>query len=248
MLFGVGDTSKRRAAVMADESGQAGFLEWWGRLPRWRLISGLLVGLGTDVLLLLATDVNGRLRFIAAWDVGASFALVALYFGLRNSSAATIKRIAARQDAGKWAVLALCLLAATASLVAIAGEMPQIKNASGLEQAARVVLIFYTIVLSWAFMHSVFALHYAHDYYLDADLPAAEAGPSPERLLFPGGGSPTYGDFLYFSFTIGMTFQTSDVQVADPYIRRVVLAHGAVAFFYTTGILALMINLVAGLI
>jgi uncharacterized membrane protein len=233
---------------MVDESEQAGFLGWWGRLPRRRLISGLLVGLGAYVLLSLATDVNERLRFIAAWDVGAGFALVALYFGLRNASAATIKLIAARQDAGKWAVLALCLLAATASLVAIAGEMPQVKNASGLEQAARVVLMIYTIVLSWAFMHSVFALHYAHDYYLEADLPATEAGPSSERLLFPGEHSPTYDDFLYFSFTIGMTFQTSDVQIADSYIRRVVLVHGAVAFFYTTGILALMINLVAGLI
>ena len=233
---------------MADESEQAGFLGWWGRLPRRRLISGLLVGLGAYVLLLLATDVNERLRFIAAWDVGASFALVALYFGLRNTSAATIKRIAARQDAGKWAVLALCLLAATASLVAIAGEMPKVKNATGLEQAARVVLMIYTIVLSWAFMHSVFALHYAHDYYLEVDLPAAETGPSSERLLFPGEDSPTYGDFLYFSFTIGMTFQTSDVQVAYPYIWRVVLVHGAVTPFYTTGVLALMINLVAGLI
>ncbi|HMA32152.1 MAG TPA: DUF1345 domain-containing protein [Casimicrobiaceae bacterium] len=233
---------------MADESEQAGLPGGWGRPPRRRLISGLLVGLVTYALLLLATDVNGRLRFIAAWDVGAGFALAALYFGLRNSSVATIRRIAARQDAGKWAVLALCLLAAAASLVAIAGEMPQVKNATGLEQVARVVLMICTIVLSWAFMHSMFALHYAHDYYLEADLPAAEAGPSSERLLFPGEHSPTYGDFLYFSFTIGMTFQTSDVQIADPYIRRVVAAHGAVAFFYTTGILALMINLVAGLI
>ena len=189
-----------------------------------------------------------RLRFIAAWEVGASFALVTLYFGLRNSSAATVRLISARQDAGKWAVLALCLLVATASLVAIAGDMPQVKNASGLEQAARVALIIYTIVLSGAFMHSVFALHYAHDYYLDVDLPAAETGPSSDRLQFPGEHSPTYGDFLHFSFTIGMTFQTSDVQVAYPYIWRVVLVHGAVTPFYTTGILALMINLVAGLI
>ncbi len=110
---------------MTDESEQTGFLGWWGRLPRWRLISGPLVGLGTYALLLVATHVNERLRFIAAWDVGASFALVALYFALRNSSVPTIKRIAARQDAGKRAVLALCLLAATASLVAIAGETPQ---------------------------------------------------------------------------------------------------------------------------
>ena len=94
----------------------------------------------------------------------------------------------------------------------------------------------------------LFALHYAHDYYLDVDLPAAQPGRESERLIFPGEPSPTYGDFLYFSFTIGMTFQTSDVQIADSYIRRVVVVHGAVAFFYTTGILALTISLVAGLI
>lgn len=232
---------------MTDEAVQAGFLGWWRHVPRRRLISGLLVGLGTYALLYFATDVNGRLRFIVAWDVGASFALVALYFGLRNSSAATIKQVAARQDAGKRAVLALCLLAATASLVVIAAEMPQVKNASGLELGARVVLVLYTIVLSWAFMHSVFALHYAHDYYLDVNR-AAKRDPKSERLIFPGEPSPTYGDFLYFSFTIGMTFQTSDVQIADAYLRRVVLIHGAVAFFFTTGILALTINLVAGLI
>jgi uncharacterized membrane protein len=233
---------------MADESMQAGPQGWWRRLRRPRLTSGLLIGLGTYALLFFDADVGGRLRFIVAWDVGASFALAALFFGLRKSSATTIKQIAARQDAGKWVVLILCLLAATASLVVIATEMPQVKNASGLGQAARVVLVIYTIVLSWAFSQTVFALHYAHDYYLDPDPPAARRDPGSQRLIFPGGKKPTYGDFLYFSFTIGMTFQTSDVQIVDSDIRRLVLVHGVVAFFYTTGVLALTINLVAGLI
>jgi uncharacterized membrane protein len=233
---------------MADESVQVGSQAWWRRLRRPRLTSGLLIGLATYAMLFLDADVGGRLRFIIAWDVGASVALVALFFGLRKSSATTIKQIAARQDTGKWVVLVLCLLAATASLVVIATEMPQVKNASGLGQAVRVVLVIYTIVLSWAFSQTVFALHYAHDYYLDVDLPAAMRDPGAQRLIFPGERTPTYGDFLYFSFTIGMTFQTSDVQVADSDIRRLVLVHGVVAFFYTTGVLALTINLVAGLI
>src|SRR5439155_68243 len=112
-----------------------------------------------------------------------------------GSSDTTIKQIAARQDAGKWVVLVLCLLAATASLVVIATEMPQVKNASGLGQAARVVLVIYTIVLSWAFSQTVFALHYAHDYYLEVDLPAAMHDPGSQRLVFPGEKTPTYGDF-----------------------------------------------------
>jgi uncharacterized membrane protein len=233
---------------VTDEIVPAGILGWWSRLRRPRLTSGLLVGLGTYAALLFAGNVDARLRFIAAWDIGASVALIMLFFGLRNSSAATIKLIAARQDAGKWAVLVLSLVAATASLVVIAAEMPQVKSASGLEQVVRVVLVIYTIVLSWAFIQTVFALHYAHDYYLVVEIPTAKRGRISDRLIFPGEHSPTYGDFLYFSFVIGMTFQVSDVQITDPGIRRIVLVHGAVAFFYTTGILALAINLVAGLI
>jgi len=222
-----------------------GLLRWWNHIPRRRLTSGLLVGLATYALLLFVADVGARMRFIVAWDVGASSALLALYFGLRNASVASIRRIAARQDAGKWAVLALCLVASIASLVVIGSEMPQIKHVSGVELAARVVLVLYTIVLSWAFIHSVFALHYAHDYYLATDAGHAER---TERLIFPGQSSPTYGDFLYFAFTMGMTFQTSDVQIADSAMRRLAVIHGVVAFFYTTGVLALTINLVAGLV
>ena len=233
---------------MTEEPPELQSRRWLRRLRRPRLTSGLLVGLLTYLLLFLAANVNGRLRFIAAWDVGASFALVALLLGLRKSSATTMKRIAERQDAGKWTVLVLCLLAATASLVVIATEMPPIKNATGVEAAARVALIIYTIVLSWVFIQSMFALHYAHDYYLNAEVLPVKAGARSERLVFPGKQLPTYGDFLYFSFTIGMTFQVSDVQIADSAIRRVTLAHAVFSFFYTTGILALTINLVAGLI
>ena len=137
---------------------------------------------------------------------------------------------------------------ATASLVVIASEMPLVKSASGVEQAIRVVFVIFTVVLSWAFIHTVFAVHYAHDFYVDADLSKAASGAATPRLVFPGGQMPNYGDFLYFSFTVGMTFQVSDVQITDREMRRVVLAHGATSFFYSTGILALAINLVAGLI
>jgi uncharacterized membrane protein len=143
--------------------------------------------------------------------------------------------------------LALSLFAATASLIVIASEMPLVKNAVGLEQVARVVFVIFTIVVSWAFIHTMFAMHYAHDYYMDADLSVPSPSES-QRLIFPGGEMPKYGDFLYFSFTIGMTFQVSDVQIADAEMRRVALLHGVTSFLYSTGILALAINLVAGLI
>lgn len=207
-----------------------------------------MVGLAVYAALLVFSGLSWRLRFITAWDIGASFALAALYFGLRKSSIEAIKHKAQLQDGGKWVVLFLALVAATASLVVITSEMPLVKNAGGLEQAARVVYMIYTVVLSWGFMHTMFALHYAHDYYMEADLSAPIPDSEAQRLIFPGGQMPKYGDFLYFSFTVGMTFQVSDVQIADAEMRRLVLLHGATSFFYTTGIVALAINLVAGLI
>ena len=95
-------------------------------------------------------------------------------------------------------------------------------------------------------MNTIFALHYAHGYYGDAD-------PSKEYkaiggLVFPGRHDPDYWDFMYFSFVVGMTFQVSDVQVEDPKLRRQVLAHGVLAFFFNVVIVALTINIVAGLI
>ena len=220
----------------------------WSRMRRPRLTLGLVVGIAAYVILWFATPLAPRLRFIAAWHAGTSVALIALYFGLRRSSAASIRRIAQRQGAGKWTVLAIALLASGAAFVTIAAEMPLVKNATGYEQVLRVVLMVYTIVLSWAFIQVVFALHYAHDFYSPDLERRPDACPRPGGLLFPETTTPTYGDFLYFAFTIGMTFQVSDVQVTDPSVRRVVLGHGMLSFFYATGILALTINLVAGLI
>jgi uncharacterized membrane protein len=234
------------ALAMMNDASHLRAAGWWARLRRPRLTSGVLISLAVYAILLIFTSLSWRIRFIAAWDIGVSFVLVALFVGLRKSSAETIKRRALLQDTGKWTVLILSLFAATASLVVIASEMPLVKNAIGFEQIFRVVFVVFTIILSWAFMHTMFALHYAHDFYVDADLSTPES--ASQRLVFPGCTMPMYGDFLYFSFTVGMTFQVSDVQITDTEMRRVALLHGATSFFYTTGILALAINLVAGLI
>jgi uncharacterized membrane protein len=96
-------------------------------------------------------------------------------------------------------------------------------------------------VLSWVFIHTIFALHYAHDYY-------GEYGAKQSGLNFPGDEPPDYWDFVYFSFVIGMTSQVSDVAVAGRPIRRTVIAHGVVSFFFNVALLALMVNLAASAI
>jgi uncharacterized membrane protein len=214
----------------------------WLRLRRPRLAAGVASGVLVYALLFFFTGISGRLRFVLSWDAGVLLAMM-LLAGLRGTLPNALKGIAAQQDAGKWTVLFLTLVAASASLVAIAGEVPLIKSAAEFEKIVRISLIVATIILSWSFIHVIFALHYAHDYYSSDD-----GGATSEGLVFPGKAAPTYMDFVYISFTIGMTFQVSDVQITDPAMRMLALTHGIISFFYSTGILALTINLVAGVL
>jgi uncharacterized membrane protein len=108
---------------------------------------------------------------------------------------------------------------------------------------ALTVLAGLTLLLSWLFTHTLFAVHYAHAFYTD------QAADCPPGLMFPGKQEdPDYWDFLYFSFVIGMTSQTSDVQVSSRPWRRLALAHGLLSFLFNAVVLALCINLLAGLL
>lgn len=111
------------------------------------------------------------------------------------------------------------------------------------------VLVVATCVLAWFFVSVVFALHYAHAYYCGADttgdgLPDGDAG----GLAFPGTPQPHFSDFCYFSLTAGMTFQASDVSVTSTALRKVVAIQTVLAFFYNIGVLALTINMLAGVL
>jgi uncharacterized membrane protein len=233
--------------VTGHKLDHAGIRILWLRLRRPRLAAGVASGVVLYVFLFVFSAVSGRLRFSLSWDAGVLVAMV-LLIGLRRALPDTMKRIAAQQDAGKWTVLFLTLVAGSASLVAIAGEVPLIRDAGEFEKIVRISLIIATIVLSWAFIHTIFALHYAHDYYASTPTGTAAGATVRKGLAFPGEAMPTYMDFAYFSFTIGMTFQVSDVQITDPAMRGLALTHGIISFFYATGILALTINMVAGLI
>jgi uncharacterized membrane protein len=128
-------------------------------------------------------------------------------------------------------------------MFAILGPVHDAKNAAGGISVGLVLFGAFTILLSWLFAHTTFAIHYAHEYYGGRG-PARTAG-----LIFPGKAEPPdYWDFLYFSLVIGMTCQVSDVQVATRSWRRLVLIHGLVSFLFNTIVLALSINLVASLL
>ncbi len=200
------------------------------------LAVGLAVGLG------LAYGADG-LRWstcaILGWDAACvSFIGLALHM-MRGRAPDDIRRVAVTQDEGQGFILGLVSLAAAASLYAVAAELAHGKTEHGAPLALHVGLAFATVALSWFMVQLIYALHYAHEYYA----PGGNAG----GLLFPGDEPPDYWDFVHFAVVIGAAGQTADIQFTSKAIRRVGTVHTILAFAFNTVVVALTINLLAGL-
>lgn len=184
-------------------------------------------------------------RVVACYDAGA-LALLIWHWRiiLRYDSSATRVR-AAVQDPGRDAVFMLTLIAIAFGFVAafdILGRGPSDRYPK--HDAVVYALGFGAVVLGWLLIHTMMSFRYAHLFYGDRNRDAQ----IDRGLKFPGDADPNYADLAYFSFVIGMTFQVSDVQVTGKGIRRLVLAHGLISFAYSTAIIALVVNIVSGLL
>jgi uncharacterized membrane protein len=153
-----------------------------------------------------------------------------------------MRRRAKDQDDGAVVILTLTVSAAVASLAAIVLELMGAKGDSPHVQHLHLALSVITILCSWFLVHTAFALHYAHEFYGDG------TNVETHCLTFPGNPEPNYVDFLYFAFVLGTTSQTSDVAISTSAMRRLALIHGVIAFFFNTTLLALVVNIAAGLI
>ncbi|MEP6676673.1 MAG: DUF1345 domain-containing protein [Ferruginibacter sp.] len=146
-----------------------------------------------------------------------------------------------KEDGSRTFVMLSILLSSFASMVIvllliISGKHPG-------HEFFTLLIAVAGIVVSWVLVHTIFSFHYAHMYYFTK----ADDTPDTEALEFPGNTKPDYLDFAYFSFVIGMTFQVSDVEISSKLIRRTVLAHSLLSFALNTFVVALTINLIAGL-
>lgn len=168
------------------------------------------------------------------FDLAALVFLLSLIPLLRDTSAKKMREHARDNDANRGLVLVLTSLVGFAVMAAISGELSAAKSGEPLALAK----LIGTLALIWLFANSSFALHYAHAFYL----PDPGTGKDGEGISFPGTKVPDYGDFAYFAFTLGMTFQTSDVEVTRPGVRRVVLFHCLAAFVFNIGVIAFTIN------
>ena len=202
------------------------------------------MALGVVVHALLPLGLGDELRSALAWDTAALAYVALMLVMMARSSPERLRRRAALEDES-MAINVLVAVAATAFSLATAVTMLVRAQDMTSGLVTQLVLCGATILLSWLFVHVLFAAHYAHRFFTDGSAPAGRH--SEGGLVFPGDGAPDYWDFVYFSFVIAMTSQVSDVGIRSRHIRRAALVHGILSFFFNTVILAFTVNLAAGL-
>jgi uncharacterized membrane protein len=208
---------------------------------RPRLFFSFLAGALIFFLLPRAIASALTTRLIVCWNVAVCLYIAWGGATMMRATHEEIRNRAKVRDEGSWVILILVMLASIASLVAIVLELAAAKDMTGGAKVVHVALAAFTIFSSWTFVHMMFALHYAHDYYV------ACAREHTRGLEFPGEEMPDYGDFLYFSFIIGTSAQTADVSFTSTSMRRIGLLHCVLSFFFNTTVLALTINIAASL-
>ena len=190
--------------------------------------------IGVIAFFLLPDSLRLVTRVLIGWDSFIALYLLLVYIMMFRCGLAHIRRNAVLQDDGRFLILLITALGAFASIAAIVFEL-----GGSHRSVVDLTLATSTIALSWATVHTTFALHYAHDYY---------RGAKPGGLQFPSGDQhehADYWDFVYFSFVIGMTAQVSDVGITDKTIRRTATVHGIISFVFNTALVALMVNIAA---
>ncbi|MHB8166793.1 MAG: DUF1345 domain-containing protein [Sulfuricella sp.] len=211
-------------------------------LSRPRLFSSILVGVLVVFFLPKSLALHGITRAIVGWNVGAWLYLMLAAHMMFWTAHEKMRNRAIEQDEGKYVVLGMVIVAAIASLGSIVAELAVVKDMHGMFRYAHITLAVLTILSTWAFTQVMFALHYAHDFYV-----AKERGNSG-GLEFPNATTPDYSDFLYFACVIGTSGQTADVSFTSRAMRRTGLVHCVLAFFFNTTLVALTINIASGLI
>jgi uncharacterized membrane protein len=172
---------------------------------------------------------------LIAFDVAAALFLVAIMPLFRRGEAAQMRATSQANDANRAGLLLISVITTIAVLVAVITEKVDTQNVWAI------ALVLVSLVLAWLFSNTIYALHYAHMFYLKG-----ARGKDCGGIDFPATTEPDYWDFVYFSFTLGMTFQTSDVNITSRRIRRVVTGHCLAAFVFNLGVLAFTINSIGG--
>lgn len=213
---------------------------------RPRLFISLALGILLGVL--LPHDWRVITRVLMGWNFGIFLYFIAVAAMVVSSDQSSMARHAAEQDEGRFTMLALTVVAAVAAFGAIFYQLLLVKDVHGLQRAFHLWLAAATVTSAWALIHVMFALHYASECFSERELKSSPAAKSHSGLHFPGDETPDYFDFFYFSFVIGVACATADVNITSRMIRRTATVHCVLAFFFNSAVLALTVNIAAGLV
>jgi uncharacterized membrane protein len=210
-------------------------------VPRYGLVRvAIALSCGAVVAVLVASRHSWLISLISGWDAASVVLLGVAWIAIFFADAHETQNRAAADDPGRSVVYGMVLLTCGTSLLAAVVLHRHASLVAPRSETLLAALCLTTVALSWTLTHTSFTLRYAHLYY-------REDGDGVGGAEFPGGAMPTYMDFAYFAFTVGMCFQVSDVQVTSQQIRRAVLLHATMSFLYNTAILAFVLNLVFNL-
>ena len=209
-----------------------------------RVIVGVVAGIAAGVVGIFVAP--WQFAVLAGWDVAAAVFLVWVWSTIHAMDAGRTMEFARREDPSKALSDAMLIAASLACLVGVAFTLIKAADASGAGKAALVAIAVVSVVFSWSVVHTVYTLRYAGLYY---------AGPvggidfnEDDKLSADHEAKPDYVDFAYFAFTIGMTYQVSDTNISARAIRRTALRHALLSFLFGTFIVAMLINVIAGLL
>lgn len=192
----------------------------------------------------LGPGAHRLLHFLVAWDIFCLIFLLLHWITFVTTRPQHIRQEAQTQDEGRIIVFFIALIATTAGLMAVTLLLLDKNTQAISSRAFPLTVAFAGLLLSWVLVHTIFTVRYAHLYYADHK---KERNTEAGGLSFPGEEKPGFLDFAYFSFVIGMTFQVSDVTITSGRLRRLVLFHSLLAFGFNTIIVALTVNVAAGL-
>lgn len=208
-----------------------------------------VISLATGVLVFFLLKKPGEtgIAFLYGWICFAGTSLLFTWITILVRHPRTTAAIAEEQDTSVLLVFLIVVSAAFISLFAVILLLNAQPASSKAGLSLHIVLSLVAISLSWLLIHSVFTIRYAHLYYNPTGT-KNQVGDVAGGLAFPGAEQPDFLDFAYFAFILAMTFQTADINITGRRIRRLALVHGLLSFVYNTAIIALIINIISGLI
>jgi len=198
------------------------------------------IAIGALAGVFLPSSWKPLVRALSAWDISVWTYLLSMGWMMMRADHRTVRRISAQQDEKGSVILASLVVATVMSMAALSTELASLREMAVSARGPHYAFVVLTLVGSWLMVGTLFCFHYAHLYY--------NARGHQRPLAFPGGETqPDYWDFLYFSFTIAVAAQTSDVSVPSAAMRRLVLGQSVLSFFFNLLILGLFVNMAASL-